>query len=105
MDGRKSKIMSKIPNTIEQHEKIVGDRFTLTHLVIKRTKDLMSGARISKEIAHKFGIRGQVPNHLMTKIALEEIRMGKIQWHNPANSKPEPLISDIVGANLVVFGG
>lgn len=95
----------KMNRTIEQQEKMVGDRFTLTHLVIKRTKELMNGAAISKEIAKKFDIRGQIPNHLMAKIALEEIRMGKLQWHNPASSKPEPLISDLVGTNLVVFGG
>jgi DNA-directed RNA polymerase subunit K/omega len=94
-----------IPQTIEQHEKLVGNRFTLTHLIIKRTRELMNGAPISKGIAKKFNVRGEIPNHLMAKIALEELRNGKLHWTQPSNTKPEPLISDIAKANPVVFEG
>jgi len=91
--------------TIEQHEKIVGNRFTLTHLIIKRTKELMNGARSSKSICQKFGIRGEIPNHLMAKIALEELRLGKLHWTQSSNTNPEPLISDIAKSNSIIFEG
>jgi DNA-directed RNA polymerase subunit K/omega len=91
--------------TIEAHEKIVGNRFTLAQIIIKRTRELMEGAPVCKQIRDKFGIRGEVPNHLMPKIALEELRSGKLNWSIGSDTKPLPLISEIVDANDVVFSG
>ena len=61
----------------------------------------------SKEVREKFNIHryDDIPNHLMPKIVLEEIRMGLLTWRDPANDKPSQDVSKIVGVNEVVYGG
>ena len=67
----------------------------------------MNGAPLSKEVREKFNIHryDDIPNHLMPKIVLEEIRMGLLTWRDPANDKPSQDVSKIVGVNEVVYGG
>lgn len=100
-------MLSRNAHTIEQHMNIVGSRFQLAQIIMHRTKELMSGAPINGFVA-KVGSefnpdkRSEIPNHRFPKIALEELRQGKLTWKNTSAHTPEnvPLIEE----NPIIFG-
>ena len=69
-------------HTIEEHHKIVSNKFDLAHVVIRRTRELMDGARPKPglDIEFKPTKHNTAPNHSAVKIALEELRTGKLKW-------------------------
>ncbi|VVC06118.1 Uncharacterised protein [uncultured archaeon] len=71
--------------TLQEHQKIVGSRFQLAHIIMERTRQLWKGAPALvsvDEIEPEFYIRyhSEVPEHRYPKIALEELRQGKFTW-------------------------
>ena len=100
-------MLSKNANTIEQHLELVGSRFQLAQLVMKRTKQLMKGSQINISVG-KVGTefnpkkRSDIPNHLYPKIALEEIRQEKLHWKRTSDKTPADI--PLIEGNPVVFG-
>jgi DNA-directed RNA polymerase subunit K/omega len=79
-------MFNKHSNTLEEHEKLVdNNRFLLTHIVIRRTKQLMKGLPVENSIKKVFNLskNEDIPTHLMPKISLEEIRTGHLTWAAP----------------------
>jgi DNA-directed RNA polymerase omega subunit len=100
-------MLSRNAHTIQEHQEIVGSRFQLVQIIRHRTRQLMNGAPIRKGIGavgSEFNPdkRSEIPNHRFPKIALEELRQGKLQWRRVSSQTPEemPLIED----NPIVFG-
>ena len=100
-------MLSKLADTIQQHEEIVGSRFLLAQIIMHRTKQLMNGSPINISVG-KVGSefnpkrRAEIPNHLFPKIALEELRQGKLPWKRLAvKAKIEP---PVIVENPIVFG-
>jgi DNA-directed RNA polymerase subunit K/omega len=96
-------ISSKL-HTIQQHEELIGSRFQIAHLVMLRTKQLMNGAPISKGMPEEFTCQkyADIPNHRYPKVALEELRLGKLKWKR--GNAPEPAAIPLIEVNPVVFG-
>lgn len=97
--------LSKAANTIEQHHALVGSRFQLAQLVMMRTKQLMAGSRIKKGLGTEFDSkrRGEMPNQRFAKVALEEIRTGKLTWKRNEKQK-ESVEVPLIEPNPIVFG-
>ena len=67
--------------TIQQHLEKVGSRYLLATLVMARTNQLINGAPIKPGLAREFHPgREETPYCQLPKIALEEIRTGKLTW-------------------------
>ncbi len=95
-------MITKNIHTIEQHQAIVGSRFQLAQLVMKRTNQLLQGAPISKGIASEFNPKNSpLPTQRYHRVALEELRTGKIIWDKAASDKWE---EDQLDTTAVIFG-
>ena len=76
--------------------------------IIIRTKQLMNGAPITIAVG-KVGTefnpkhRKEIPVHQYPKIALEELRLGKLKWKRRADAI-EPAAKPEIDINPVVFG-
>jgi DNA-directed RNA polymerase subunit K/omega len=94
-------MLTKNIATIEEHEKLVGGRFQLAQIIMRRTKQLMNGSPAKEGLGEEFSAKrnGEIPNHRMPKVALEELRLGKLKWKNVAKGMPEKTIDD-----TIVFG-
>jgi len=83
-------MLNKNIHTIEEHQKIVGSRFELAQIIMNRTKQLMAGSPIkpglSKEFVEKR--KGEIPTHRLSRVALEELRTGKLKWKSAADCLP-----------------
>lgn len=92
-------------HTIEEHQNIVGSRFQLAQIVMHRTRELLKGSQIKDLGIAKVGSefnpkrKSEIPPHRFPKIALEELRLGKLTWRQ-GEVKSTPEIDD----NPVVFG-
>lgn len=86
--------------TIQEHQEIVGNRFQLSQIIMRRTKELIDGAPISKGLSAEFTPRrrGEIPNQSFAKVAMEELRTGKLHWKNVQR---EDIVTEIP---LVIFG-
>ena len=74
--------MTKDIITIEEHQDIVGSRFQLAQIIMKRTNQLLRGAKPAKGIKSKFreNKKADIPRQTLHRIALEELRQGKLHW-------------------------
>jgi len=100
-------MLSKDANTIQQHQEIVGSRFQLAQVIMHRTRQLMNGAPIRKGVGNvgsEFNPfkRIEIPPHRFAKIALEELRQGKLHYKRGAVPTPED--APIIETNPIVFG-
>lgn len=67
--------------TIQPHLEKVGNKFLLTTLVMARTNQLINGSHIKPGLSKEFYPgREEIPYCRLPKIALEEIRTGKLNW-------------------------
>ena len=78
-------MLSKNANTIQQHLETVGNRFELAQIIMHRTRQLMRGSPIkngvgTQQLESKSHKSSEIPTHLYPKIALEELRQGKLTW-------------------------
>jgi len=98
-------LTSKI-STIQEHLEITGNRFELAQVIMRRTKELMAGAPIKKGVQTEFkSNRHQaIPNQQFIKVALEELRTGKLKWKHTLAPVPTPSVSEIIDVEPPVFG-
>jgi DNA-directed RNA polymerase subunit K/omega len=91
--------------TIQEHQEIVGSRFLLAQVIMKRTNELLSGKPISKGLSAEFTPKRNrdIPNHRLAKVAMEELRVGKLSW-NKLGEKINYDTDKIVEELSVVFG-
>jgi len=90
-------------NTIEEHLNITsGNRFQLAHLVMKRTNQLIKGAKPSRNLPPELNPRrsGEIPNESFPKVALEELRSGAIRWSHKSDIFPT---APIEGGDSITF--
>lgn len=68
--------------TIEEHHILVGSRFKLSQIIMRRVRELMKkDAAPSRSVLKTLGIKpSDIPTHSLPKIALEELRTGKIEF-------------------------
>ena len=90
-------------HTIEEHQKIVGSRFQLAQIIMKRTNELLRGEPVSKGLGSEFSPKknGGIPSQQYHRIALEELRTGKIKWRETAKDTWEEQGLD---TDTVIFG-
>jgi DNA-directed RNA polymerase omega subunit len=103
-------MLTKTLATIQQHQELVGSRFELAQIIMRRTKQLMNGApikdgvnlgQLGSELNPKH--RKEIPTHKYPKIALEELRSGKLKWHRD-NKTQLPEVEQLIEVNPIVFG-
>lgn len=89
-------------STIQEHHEIVGSRFDLAQIIMKRTKQLIEGAKVKPGLSSDFTPRrqGEIANNRMPKVALEELRTGKLKWSRKKIDTEDPLAK-----HEIVFGG
>lgn len=86
-------MLTKHIATIEEHQKLAGGRFTLAQIVMRRTRQLMNKAPIIdidvKKVGSDFNHKKheEIAPHLFPKIALEELRNGKLNWKRIEKAK------------------
>jgi DNA-directed RNA polymerase subunit K/omega len=92
-------------NTIEEHQAIIGSRFQLAQLVMKRTKQFYNGAAPCKGLPKELGrnVFRKLPKHSWPKVALEELRLGKLKWER-LSTAIEPAAKPVIEENPIVFG-
>lgn len=100
-------MLSKNAKTIQQHQEIVGSRFQLAQIIMHRTRQLMNGAPIRKGVGNvgtEFNPnkRSEIPPHRFLKIALEELRQGKLHYKRISVHTPED--APFIETNTVIFG-
>jgi DNA-directed RNA polymerase omega subunit len=95
-------MLTKNIATIEEHHKLIGNRFLLAQIAMKRTTQLIEGAPIKFGLAHEFSKRQNITNQKLAKVALEEIRTGKLPWHTKTQSSTDT--DKIIEHHSVVFG-
>jgi len=85
--------------TIQEHLDIVPNRYLLATIIMKRTRELVNGAPTKSGLGEEFFQQhpGDTPKQSLCKTALEEIRIGKLNWTAPVEKRPElPPIDAIV---------
>jgi DNA-directed RNA polymerase subunit K/omega len=88
--------------TIQEHEAITGSRYTLAMIVSKRVNQLLKGARPKPGLGPDFDFgRDSIAPNRLAKIALEEIRTGKLKWSH--TTKPE--VKDTTTPDDIIFDG
>jgi DNA-directed RNA polymerase subunit K/omega len=90
-------LTSKI-NTIEEHLDKVGSRFLLATLTMIRTNQLIKGARPSKGLPRELDqhYQGEITHETLPKVALEEIRLGKLKWERKESAFIEKPSNNII---------
>jgi DNA-directed RNA polymerase omega subunit len=81
---QKENMLNSKVATIQEHQEIVGSRFELAQIIMRRTKQLMNGSPIKQGVGvvgSEFNPkhRQEIPIHRYPKIALEELRTGKLK--------------------------
>lgn len=77
--------------TIQSHLEKVGSRYLLATMVMARTNQLINGAPIKHGLSKEFNPgREEIPFCRLPKIALEEIRTGKLTWKHVSNENEAP---------------
>ena len=96
-------MLTKKVATIEEHHTIVGGRYKLAQIIMRRSRELINGAPIKAGLPAEFKIKRtqKVPSHRIVKTALEELRLNKLTWSNPDKVRSQELDSDV---HNIVFG-
>jgi len=98
-------ISSKIRTIEEVLHKTDENRFTLCHLVMKRTNAMIKGARPLSGLSKEFTPRrvGEIPNNSFKNVAMEELRLGRMTWKRIDETTPEEAMTKL--DNDLIFEG
>lgn len=85
-------MLAKNVYTIEEHQDKVGSRFQLAQIIMKRTNQLIRGAKPAAGLDPEFTPKkdGALPTQRHHRVALEELRTDKLKW-TAQDSKTCPL--------------